>query len=191
MIRVIDDIIDWWMICCDCRVNDQLKVKLCDTALSRDLFPSDYHCLGDNENRPIKWMALETIACKEYSWASDVVSSFSPHIIHCFFSLVMKQTKKSIFVLISAFNVQICPNFVFLCPNLSKFCYFMSKFVQFFVFNVKICQILAYNVQICPNFGFKRLNLSKFWYFTSTFVQILVLNVDIWLNLGLKRPNLS
>jgi len=56
----------------NCLVNDQLKVKLCDTALSRDLFPSDYHCLGDNENRPIKWMALETIACKEYSWASDV-----------------------------------------------------------------------------------------------------------------------
>jgi len=56
----------------NCLVNDQLKVKLCDTALSRDLFPADYHCLGDNENRPIKWMALETIARKEHSWASDV-----------------------------------------------------------------------------------------------------------------------
>ena len=59
-----------------CRVNDQLKVKLGDTALSCDLFPADYHCLGDNENRPIKWMALETIARKEHSWASDVVRSF-------------------------------------------------------------------------------------------------------------------
>lgn len=56
------------------RVNEQLRVKLCDTALSRDLFPADYHCLGDNENRPIKWMALESIARKEYSSASDVVS---------------------------------------------------------------------------------------------------------------------
>lgn len=58
------------------RVNDQLKIKLCDTALSRDLFPMDYHCLGDNENRPIKWMALESISHKEHSWASDVVSHF-------------------------------------------------------------------------------------------------------------------
>ena len=69
------------------RVNDQLRVKLCDTALSRDLHPSDYHCLGDNENRPIKWMALESIARKEYSSASDVVSRiythFSSFCCHC------------------------------------------------------------------------------------------------------------
>jgi len=55
-------------------VNDQLRVRLCDTALSRDLHPADYHCLGDNENRPIKWMALESIARKEHTSASDVVS---------------------------------------------------------------------------------------------------------------------
>lgn len=49
-------------------------MKLADSALSRDLFPSDYHCLGDNENRPIKWMPMEAIAHKKYSKASDVVS---------------------------------------------------------------------------------------------------------------------
>jgi len=44
-----------------------------DIALSRDLFPDDYHCLGDSENRPIKWMALESLTSNEFSTASDVV----------------------------------------------------------------------------------------------------------------------
>ena len=55
------------------RVDDRLRIKVTDTALSRDLYPDDYHCLGDNENRPIKWMALESVANREYSTASDVV----------------------------------------------------------------------------------------------------------------------
>ncbi|OBS68775.1 hypothetical protein A6R68_02689, partial [Neotoma lepida] len=33
-------------------IDDTLQVKITDNALSRDLFPMDYHCLGDNENRP-------------------------------------------------------------------------------------------------------------------------------------------
>jgi RYK receptor-like tyrosine kinase len=44
-------------------------------ALSRDFFPNDYHCLGDNENRPIKWMAMESLTRREFSAASDIVSS--------------------------------------------------------------------------------------------------------------------
>ncbi|XP_035216668.1 tyrosine-protein kinase RYK-like [Stegodyphus dumicola] len=56
----------------NCVVDDWLQVKLTDNALSRDLFPSDYHCLGDNENRPIKWLAIESLLKKEFSWASDV-----------------------------------------------------------------------------------------------------------------------
>ena len=55
-------------------MTDCQSLKLCDSALSRDLFPSDYHCLGDNNNRPIKWMPLEAIAHNKYSKASDVVS---------------------------------------------------------------------------------------------------------------------
>ncbi len=43
-------------------------------ALSRDFFPNDYHCLGDNENRPIKWMAMESLTRREFSTASDIVS---------------------------------------------------------------------------------------------------------------------
>lgn len=54
-------------------MDDRLRIKVTDIALSRDLFPDDYHCLGDSENRPIKWMALESFTHKEYSTASDVV----------------------------------------------------------------------------------------------------------------------
>ncbi|XP_054724955.1 tyrosine-protein kinase RYK-like isoform X2 [Uloborus diversus] len=56
----------------NCVVDDALQVKLTDNALARDLFPTDYHCLGDNENRPIKWLAIESLLKKEFSWASDV-----------------------------------------------------------------------------------------------------------------------
>ena len=55
------------------RVDDELNVKVTDCALSRDLFASDYYCLGDNENRPVKWMAVESIEHRRFSVATDVV----------------------------------------------------------------------------------------------------------------------
>ncbi|XP_066475658.1 tyrosine-protein kinase RYK isoform X1 [Tiliqua scincoides] len=58
----------------NCVIDDSLQVKITDNALSRDLFPMDYHCLGDNENRPVRWMALESLANNEFSGASDVWS---------------------------------------------------------------------------------------------------------------------
>lgn len=58
----------------NCVVNDKLKVQVADNALSRDLFPSDYHCLGDNENRPIKWLAIESLQLKTFSPSTDVWS---------------------------------------------------------------------------------------------------------------------
>lgn len=58
----------------NCVIDDRLRIKVTDTALARDLFPDDYHCLGDSENRPIKWMALESVTQREYSTASDVWS---------------------------------------------------------------------------------------------------------------------
>lgn len=54
-------------------VDERLRVKVTDSALARDLFPDDYHCLGDNENRPIRWMAMETLVQRKFSPASDVV----------------------------------------------------------------------------------------------------------------------
>eukprot|EP00076_Gallus_gallus_P048820 XP_422674.6 tyrosine-protein kinase RYK [Gallus gallus] len=56
----------------NCVIDDALQVKITDNALSRDLFPMDYHCLGDNENRPVRWMALESLVNNEFSSASDV-----------------------------------------------------------------------------------------------------------------------
>lgn len=57
-----------------CSVDDDLRVQITDNALARDLFPQDYHCLGDNENRPIKWLAIESLISKTFTTASDVVS---------------------------------------------------------------------------------------------------------------------
>lgn len=58
----------------NCFMGDGHVLKIGDSSLSRDLFPSDYHCLGDNDNRPIKWMPMETITLRKYSEASDVWS---------------------------------------------------------------------------------------------------------------------
>uniref|UniRef100_T1IZQ5 receptor protein-tyrosine kinase n=1 Tax=Strigamia maritima TaxID=126957 RepID=T1IZQ5_STRMM len=54
------------------RIDERLQVRIADNALARDLFPNDYHCLGDNENRPIKWLALECLISKQFYPASDV-----------------------------------------------------------------------------------------------------------------------
>ena len=56
-------------------MDSHLLVKVTDTALSRDLFPNDYHCLGDNENRPVKWLPLEALLDRRFLPAGDVVSS--------------------------------------------------------------------------------------------------------------------
>lgn len=58
----------------NCVIDENLKVKITDNALSRDLFPADYCCLGDNENRPVRWLAMESLVHKVYSTASDVWS---------------------------------------------------------------------------------------------------------------------
>uniref|UniRef100_A0A8C9WRQ2 Tyrosine-protein kinase RYK n=1 Tax=Scleropages formosus TaxID=113540 RepID=A0A8C9WRQ2_SCLFO len=58
----------------NCVIDDGLQVKITDNALARDLFPMDYHCLGDNENRPVRWMALESLLHSDFSSASDVWS---------------------------------------------------------------------------------------------------------------------
>lgn len=56
-----------------CSIDNDLLLKLTDNSLSRDLFPADYHCLGDNENRPVKWLALEALVERRFSLASDAV----------------------------------------------------------------------------------------------------------------------
>ncbi|KAF7257505.1 hypothetical protein EG68_04676 [Paragonimus skrjabini miyazakii] len=58
----------------NCLLGAKYSVKLSDCALSRDFFPDDYHCLGDNTNRPIKWLALEALIERKYTAATDVWS---------------------------------------------------------------------------------------------------------------------
>ncbi|VDK87106.1 unnamed protein product [Onchocerca ochengi] len=54
--------------------HDNLFVQICDSALSKDFFPNDYHCLGDNENRPMKWMAHESLVWNSFNSSTDVWS---------------------------------------------------------------------------------------------------------------------
>ncbi|XP_071949600.1 tyrosine-protein kinase RYK-like [Antedon mediterranea] len=58
----------------NCVIDEHYNLKVTDNALARDLFPGDYHCLGDNENRPVKWMAIESIIHRSFTPASDVWS---------------------------------------------------------------------------------------------------------------------
>lgn len=62
-------------------IDDNMQVKITDNALARDLFPMDYHCLGDNENRPVRWMALESLLNNDFSSLSDVVTSSVPYTV--------------------------------------------------------------------------------------------------------------
>ncbi|XP_042902588.1 tyrosine-protein kinase RYK isoform X2 [Parasteatoda tepidariorum] len=56
----------------NCVLTERLRIKLTDNALARDLFPDDYHCLCDSENRPIKWLSIESIVKNEYTYSTDV-----------------------------------------------------------------------------------------------------------------------
>lgn len=56
----------------NCIVDPDLRVKIADPGLSRDLFPNDYHCLGDSDNRPLGWLAPESLLLRHFSAASDV-----------------------------------------------------------------------------------------------------------------------
>jgi len=66
------------------RVDSELHVCVSDAALSRDIFPHDYHCLGDNENRPVKWLAFEALVTRNFSTASDMVCT-DLHFTHAAF----------------------------------------------------------------------------------------------------------
>ncbi len=66
-----------------CRIDNSMQVKITDNALARDLFPMDYHCLGDNENRPVRWMALESLLNNDFSSASDVVRVAASLCLFC------------------------------------------------------------------------------------------------------------
>ncbi|XP_063697972.1 tyrosine-protein kinase RYK [Culicoides brevitarsis] len=56
----------------NCWITIGANVCIGDNALAKDLFSAEYHCTGDNENRPIKWMSLEALERRQVTTASDV-----------------------------------------------------------------------------------------------------------------------
>ncbi|XP_003746387.2 tyrosine-protein kinase RYK-like [Galendromus occidentalis] len=62
----------------NCMVDERLHVKLTDNALARDFFSEDYHWMDDSnrdqeqEKRPVKWLALESLQKREFTPASDL-----------------------------------------------------------------------------------------------------------------------
>jgi RYK receptor-like tyrosine kinase len=42
-------------------LDTNFSLKLADCALARDLFPNDYHCLANNEYKPVAWMSFESL----------------------------------------------------------------------------------------------------------------------------------
>lgn len=58
----------------NCIINSQLLVKVTDSALSSDLFPSDYDRLESAELRPIRWLAPEAIDSDTHSPSGDTWS---------------------------------------------------------------------------------------------------------------------
>lgn len=105
-----------------------LRVRLADTALARDLFPQDYHCLGDNENRPIRWMALETLQHNQYSTATDVVRIMKRCNLKIF-KLLLKIINKVLCILL-ALNVITVRDIIVLFSVLFYFGFKYTRFIH-------------------------------------------------------------
>lgn len=106
-----------------------LRVRLADTALARDLFPQDYHCLGDNENRPIRWMALETLQHNQYSTATDVVRIMKRCRNLKIFKLLLKIINKVLCILL-ALNVITVRDIIVLFSVLFYFGFKYTRFIH-------------------------------------------------------------
>lgn len=109
-----------------------LRVRLADTALARDLFPQDYHCLGDNENRPIRWMALETLQHNQYSTATDVVRIMKRcrYLYNLkIFKLLLKIINKVLYILL-ALNVITVRDIIVLFSVLFYFGFKYTRFIH-------------------------------------------------------------
>ncbi|KAF0303958.1 Tyrosine-protein kinase Dnt [Amphibalanus amphitrite] len=59
----------------NCVVDDRLRVRLADAALSAELYPDEYSRLSDGARRPIRWAAPESLLRERHSPASDVWSA--------------------------------------------------------------------------------------------------------------------
>ena len=67
----------WFIIICTTfRVGDDLKIKVADFGLARDVRIKEYYRQQSNGKIPVRWMAPETLHTKISNEKSDVVSLY-------------------------------------------------------------------------------------------------------------------
>ena len=57
-------------------MDDDIRVKIADFGLSRDIQHTNYYKLTHQQRLPVKWMAPESLFKNIFSEKSDVVSRF-------------------------------------------------------------------------------------------------------------------
>ena len=57
-----------------CRVDDNLKIKVGDFGLARDVYRSNYYRASKNAKLPVKWMPPETLHDGISNEKTDVVN---------------------------------------------------------------------------------------------------------------------
>ena len=68
--------------CCVYRLDENLRVKVADFGLSRDVYETDYYtCEGRRGRLPVKWMALESLEKGVYNSKTDVVSESTRRVL--------------------------------------------------------------------------------------------------------------
>ncbi|XP_076315709.1 BDNF/NT-3 growth factors receptor-like [Tachypleus tridentatus] len=58
----------------NCLVGENLKVKISDFGMSRDIYTCDYYKIGGSRMLPVRWMAPESIVYGKFTLYSDVWS---------------------------------------------------------------------------------------------------------------------
>ena len=67
---------------CVYRLDENLRVKVADFGLSRDVYETDYYtCEGRRGRLPVKWMALESLEKGVYNSKTDVVSESTRRVL--------------------------------------------------------------------------------------------------------------
>ena len=66
-----------------CRVDDEMKVKVADFGLSRDVYSRDYYRLERRAKLPVKWMPPESLNDNIFNEKSDVVCLVKPVSMTC------------------------------------------------------------------------------------------------------------
>ena len=56
-----------------CRVDDNLKIKVGDFGLARDVYDTDYYRANQNAKLPVKWMPPEALHDGISNEKTDVV----------------------------------------------------------------------------------------------------------------------